>query len=228
MGAAMSAALSQGLASSRSDGVSSVKVEVFRCKEDSRTKVLDAIQLARTTAELRGFGEAFNESVMAKLLPVKYDKTLDPSDPGNVMKLKAMKANDDGMAWLRMSFPLSQHQHAIDKSRTSEYPNGVAYMAIKHLMARVIPAPEMAASILQTELESVTMKESDDPLTVDNKFNSISRLFASSGHTLTDSAKKTQLMKILPAVYTDCVTVANSQAQQQAQLVAYNRLLNAM
>ncbi len=52
MGAAMSAALSMGLASSRSDGVSSVKVEVFRCKEDSRMKVLDAIQLARTTAEL--------------------------------------------------------------------------------------------------------------------------------------------------------------------------------
>ncbi len=67
MGAAMSAALSQGLASSRSDGVSSVKVEVFRCKEDSRTKVLDAIQLARTTAKLQGFGEAFNEPMTAKL-----------------------------------------------------------------------------------------------------------------------------------------------------------------
>ena len=52
IGVAMSAAFSQGLASSRLDGVSSVKVEVFWCKEHSRTKVLDAIQLARTTAEL--------------------------------------------------------------------------------------------------------------------------------------------------------------------------------
>jgi hypothetical protein len=65
--------------------------------------------------------------------------------------------------------------------------------------------------ILQTELESVTMKEMFG-LSADDKFNSVSRHFMASGHNLSGNAKKAQLMKILPAVYTDCVTVANSQA----------------
>ena len=68
----------------------------------------------------------------------------------------------------------------------------------------------------------MTMKDTDNPAN-DNKFNSVSR--SACGHKLSDSTKNTHLMKILPAVYTDCVTVANSQAQQQGKSVACNKLL---
>jgi hypothetical protein len=100
--------------------------------------------------ELHVFGEAFNEEVMTKLLPGKYDmrSRLDISFLNDLLKLKALKANNNGIGWLRMSSPLPQHQHAINKSRSTEYPSGIAYIAIEQLTVQVILAPEMAASIL--------------------------------------------------------------------------------
>ena len=81
------------------------------------------------------------------------------------LKQKALKANDN-IAWLKMSFRLPWHQHSSDKSRSTEYPNGIAYIAIKQLTAWVIPAPEIAASILQMELDIMTLKEKLPPLRV--------------------------------------------------------------
>jgi hypothetical protein len=77
------------------------------------------------------------------------------------------------MAWLRMAFPLPKHQHEIDASCTSNFPQGVALEAIRRLKARVIPAKEMAATVLQAELDAIKMKETDDPQSVDDKFNEL-------------------------------------------------------
>lgn len=89
---------------------------------------------------------------------------------------------------------------------------------------RVILAAEMAAAIFQTESESVMIREMDNPLSV---IQQCVKAFHGVRPQSFRHTKKTQLMKILPAVYIDCRTVANAQVQQQAQLNAYNNLLNA-
>ena len=77
--------------------------------------------------------------------------------------IKAVQANDNALAWLMMAFPLPKYQHEIDAACTAEYPQGVDHEAIRHLKARVIPAKEMAATVLQAELDAIKMKETDDP-----------------------------------------------------------------
>jgi hypothetical protein len=70
----------------------------------------------------------------------------------------------------------------------AEYPQGV-------LEARVIQAQEMAASVLQSELDSITMKETDDPQSMDNKFNELARLYTTLSITLTAALNSNQLTK---------------------------------
>ena len=173
------------------DFTAGVKVEVQHLKDDCRAKVLEHIQLVFSTATLRGFGHAFDAAI-AYDLPVKHsDKDgLDLSVPGELKMFKAVQANDNAMAWLRMAFPLPKHQHEIDASCTNNFPQGVAHEAIRRLKARVILAKEMAATVLQAELNAIKMKETDDPQTIDDKFNELARLYMDSGSVLTAAMKR--------------------------------------
>lgn len=84
------------------------------------------------TATLRGFGHAYDDAFGSSLPPKHSDKGgLDLSDPDDLKKYKAIQANDNAMAWLRMAFPLPKHQHKINVSCTAEYPQGVAHDAVR-------------------------------------------------------------------------------------------------
>lgn len=104
---------------------------------------------------------------------------------------KVVLANNNAMAWLRMAFPLLKHQHEIDASFTTEYPQGVAHKAIRNLKARVIQAKEMATSVLKAKLDAIKMKETDDQQSVDDKFNELARLYMASDSSLMVTLKKT-------------------------------------
>jgi hypothetical protein len=90
-----------------------------------------------------------------------------------------------------MAFPLPKHQYEIDASCTTEYPQGVAHEAIRHLKAREISAKEMAETFLQAELDAIKMKEIDDPKSINDKFNELSRLHM-AGSTLTAESSSLQ------------------------------------
>ena len=89
-----------------------------------------------------------------------------------------------------MAFPLPKHQHEIDALCTTGYSQWLAYKAIRCLKARVIPACEMAASVLQIDLDLIKMKETDDPQLIDDKFSELARLYMASGSTLIATMKK--------------------------------------
>ena len=72
-------------------------------------------------AILQGFGYALDKS-MVTMLPERHsDKDmLDLMDEEDKKIYKAVQANDNAMAWLRMAFPLPKHQHEIDVACTPE------------------------------------------------------------------------------------------------------------
>lgn len=100
-------------------------MEVPRLKDDRRAKVLEHIQLVILTATLRGFGYTFEPS-MGMLLPARHSdvEMLDLSNDEELKMFKAVQANNNAIAWLRMAFPLPKHQHEIDASCTAGYPQG--------------------------------------------------------------------------------------------------------
>ena len=70
------------------------------------------------------------------------------------------------------------------------------------------------------------MKETDDPQSVDDKFNELARLYTASGNVLTVMMKKTQLVKIMPSLYSGCINTANQAAQSVATANAFNELVS--
>ena len=49
----------------------------------------------------------------------------------------------------------------------------------------------MVVSVLQMELDSIKMKETDNPQTIDDKFSKLARLHTASGSVLSAVMKKT-------------------------------------
>jgi len=214
------------------DFTAGVKVEVPRLKDDCHAKVLEHIQLVISTATLRGFGHAFDD-VIAHDLPVYHSNRdkFDLSVPNELKMFNVVQANNNAMAWLRMAFPLSKHQHEIDAVCTTNFLQGAAREAIRRLKARVIAAKEMAATVLQAELDAIKMKATEDPQAIDDKFNELAILYIASGSTLTAAMKKTQLIKIMPSLYSGCINMANQVAQGNATANVFNDLIakiNAM
>ena len=154
------------------DFTTGVKVEAPCLKDDHCAKVLEHIQLVISTTTLRGFGYAFKPS-MVTLLPEKCSdiEMLDLSDDDEFKKYKAVQANDNAIVCLRMAFPSPKHQHEIDASFTTGYPQGLVHEAIRGLKAQVIPSRETTVTVLQMELNIINMQETDDLQTINDKFN---------------------------------------------------------
>ena len=89
----------------------------------------------------------------------------------------------------------------------------------------MITAKEMAATVLQGELDAIKMKETDNPQAIDEKFNELVRLYTTSCSTLMATMKKTQLMKIMPFLYSGCINTANQAAQSVITTNAFSDLI---
>ena len=64
---------------------------------------------------------------------------------------------------IQTTFSLPRHRHEVNGSFTAVYPQGLAFEAIMHIKARMLLAQEMGALVLQMELDSIKMKEVDNP-----------------------------------------------------------------
>lgn len=107
-----------------------------------------------------------------------------------------MQENGNAMAWLRMTVPLPNYQNDIDAECNADYLQGVAYEEIRQLKVRVIPAQEMKASVLQSELDAIKMNEADDPQSIYDELNELTRLYMASGGILMALMKNTHLTKV--------------------------------
>jgi hypothetical protein len=85
----------------------------------------------------------------------------------------------------------------------------------------------MTATVLQAELDAIK-KETDDTQAIDDKFNELSRLYTASDSTLAAIMKKTQLMKIVPSLYSGCINMANQAAQADVTAKVFNDLIASM
>ena len=74
---------------------------------------------------LRGFRYIF-DTLMGTLLPGNHSdmKMLDLSDDDDFKPYKAVQANDNAITWHKMAIPLPKHQHEINASCTTGYPQG--------------------------------------------------------------------------------------------------------
>ncbi len=154
MGGTLADAMKNNVKSAKdnNDFTSGVKVELPHLKDDHHAKVLEDIQLVILTVTLSRFGYVFEPS-MVTLLSEKHSNTemLDLSEDGNSKKSKAMQANDNAIAWLRMAFSLPNHQHEINELCTTRFPQGLVHEAIRQLKARVITGSQMELDSIKNE-----------------------------------------------------------------------------
>ena len=83
----------------------------------------------------------------------------------------------------------------------------------------------MAATVVQAELDRIKIKEADDPQVIDDKFNELAMLYTASGSALTATIKKTQLLKIIPSLYSGCINTVSQTAQSVITTNAFNNLI---
>jgi hypothetical protein len=114
------------------------KIEMKSLKVDENEKILDHLEQVKSQATLYGYGHAFDEKMIKPLLPLRESDIdgMDPNDPAELISIEAVKANKKAIALLTSLFIMPQHADLINKSRSAEYPIGLAYQVFALLKKR--------------------------------------------------------------------------------------------
>lgn len=177
----------QGVTSVMSNAVNAAKssqsgpkIEMKPLKVDENEKILDCLELVKSQATLFGYGDAFDENVMRPLLPLKESDidSMDPNVPAERIIIEAVKANKKAIALLTSLFTMPQHADLINKSRSNQYPIGIAYLAYALLKKRALPQSENAKLVLDAKMMNLQVKEQEDPKVLENNLNKLKKEYA--------------------------------------------------
>ena len=142
------------------------KIEMKPLKVDENEKILEHLEQVKSQATLFGYGDAFDEKMIKPLLPLRESDVdgMDPNVPAERNAIEAVKANKKAIALLTSLFTMPQHADLINKSRSNEYPIGVAYQAFALLKKRALPQSENAKLVLDAKMLGLQIKEHEDPI----------------------------------------------------------------
>ena len=115
-------------------------------------------------------------------LPAKADleNTLDESKDDEARMLKRVIENQNACAALGMALVNETAARCLERTETSDWPDGVAKTAIKNLEEKYLPRTVVGRTALRTQLSELEMEESHDPSELFEKLYNIKSVWDSS------------------------------------------------
>ena len=155
-----------------------------------------------------GCGDALDEKIMENVLTIvgKHEnlQNLDPDDANDAALLSAIRQNDRVMGYLNMGLTIIEHRVCVSATKTSDWPLGIAYKALREVREHFIPSGTMTKATLKKTLRGVTMK-SRDPKDLGNELIKVKTLYLEAGYAVDESDLVDQAMLVLPGAYADAM-----------------------
>jgi hypothetical protein len=109
-----------------------------------------------------GFTESIEETPDVHL-PKSENAVIDETTDAGKKQLKAKRSNRIALANLTMAFTTEALMGMIYKARTTDWPNGLAWMVMKQIHTKYFPKDLVSKIELRRALNGVSMKQEDDP-----------------------------------------------------------------
>jgi hypothetical protein len=126
-----------------------------------------------------GFTESIEETSDVHLLKSE-NAVIDETTDAGKKQLKAKRTNRTALANLTMAFTTEALMGMIYKARTTDWPNGLAWMVMKQIHTKYFPKDLVPKIEIRRALNCVSMKKEDDPAllfeqisAIENKFNTV-------------------------------------------------------
>lgn len=141
------------------------KMEIRHNKNESSKEIFDSARSVRDMAGIYGYADAFDEVYMSMNLPQRESDRLAlvRTNPHESFMIEIVEKNTKGLGLLHSVFQSAEMSMEINKSKTADYLNGLAWVAMKRVEARAIPLPEIAQMLLIAELKQLNVHETEDP-----------------------------------------------------------------
>jgi hypothetical protein len=136
--------------------------------------MVEALQGVSAYARVHRFVQALVPEPGDQNLPVNNAAPLDTDVDVAALQRLAKKRNDIAMAQLTMAFVADAKLAMIYEAKSpTDWPNGKASCVVDSLFKKYCPQDTALLVELQEELNSVTMKPTDDPAVLFGKLSAI-------------------------------------------------------
>jgi hypothetical protein len=177
-------------------------------------------------AEQRGFYDAISVDPVDPELPEEHNKFSSDSEIEKKEKL-AVKRNKLAISAFTLAFTTKALMNRVSKSKTSEYPRGLAWKITEGLMKKYRPVDRIAKVEAKAALRKIVMNDNEEPDDFFNKLSAVQQTYADSG--LQDEDLITEAMVKVPAQYKSIIaaTIQNKGSEltlddiQEAMNVQY-------
>ena len=130
-------------------------------KWDGKEQTFDLFKSkVESTAALRGIGDALIETKMRDLPTLQQYTSLDEAT--NATRIQLYKNNQEMMAIMTLGQNSDHGMAAINKTKSADHPQGIAWKAWKNLKEANQPSDTAAEIALENELEGVKMINAKD------------------------------------------------------------------
>ena len=151
-------------------------------------------------AECYGFSECLKATAEADL-PASAAAVVDETtDPGK-LQAAARKRNKLAVASFTMAFQTESMMSMVYKSKTAEYPGGLAHLIVAQLLAKLQPKDKVARVEMRQALNKVSMKDHDDPRTLFEQISTIENKYAGFTKKVEEEDLLAAVIDAAPAAY---------------------------
>ena len=119
-------------------------------------------------------------------MPASHDATIDETKAEGKLQAKAKKTNLIAMGNLAMSFKTDTLVGIVNRSKSKEWPHGLAWKVMESLKKKFEPQDNISMVELRIELSKVSMKKNDNPEVIFDQISKIKNRFYEENITKAD------------------------------------------
>ena len=133
-------------------------------------------------------------------LPANWRVIIDEATEEGKEAAAAIKRNNVAMANFTMAFGSEGLFGMIYKTKTTDWPSGLAHKVVAQLIKKYNPEDRMSRVELRTQLGKVSMKVTDDPNILFEQVSAIRNRFESANHAIDEDELIAVVMDKAPEV----------------------------
>jgi hypothetical protein len=139
-------------------------------------------------------------------MPSKASDVIDESTDDGKKKAAAKKRNAIAIASLSMAFTTEAMMRLIYKSKSTDWPGGLAHQVVKSLFKKFRPIDTVTKVELQQALGEVSMKQKEDPAVIFEQIGSIENRYSDGTTTISNEELMAVVLNAAPKEYKSVLT----------------------
>jgi len=174
-------------------------------------------------ATFKGFETALKEGTCN--LPSRADATLDKNNPSEKVQIEGLARNDKALLYLTMAFDSTVLMSKINKTKSAEFLNGIAWKVMVQLKRENQPEDTTALAECRNDMMKLVLRKNEAPTTLSDKLNAI---VVKHKVTVSTAEEVASVISAAPSIYAGTIASVQREKRNAGEDVEVEHLIEAM